>query len=137
MSVSFLPTVNAALNLTAAILLLLGYINIKRRNKSAHQRFMIAALSVSALFLISYLTYHSFAGSTPYPHHNWTRPVYFAILIPHSILAALQLPFILLMVWRAARREFEKHKRIARIIWPVWMFVSISGVLVYVMLYHF
>jgi len=100
-------------------------------------RIMVAALVVSILFFTSYLIYHSYAGSTPYQRYDWTRPLYFAILVPHSILAAVQLPFIFLMVWRASRKEFDKHKKIARWIWPVWMFVSISGVFVYLMLYHF
>ncbi len=137
MTILMLPTLNAALNLCASMLLLFGFISIKRKRRETHKKFMIAALLVSALFLTSYLIYHYFAGSTPYPHFDWTRPFYFAILIPHIILAAVQLPFILIMVWRAIRKEFDKHKKIARWIWPVWMFVSISGVLVYLMLYHF
>jgi uncharacterized membrane protein YozB (DUF420 family) len=132
-----LPTVNAILNTCAAILLLFGFINIKKKKPQVHIRFMISALAVSALFLISYVVYHYYAGSTPYPHFNWTRPLYFAILIPHIILAALQVPFILVMVWRAVQKQFDKHKKIARWVWPVWMFVSVSGILVYVMLYHF
>lgn len=97
---------------------------------------MIAALSVSALFLVTYVIYHAEVGSIPYPHHDWTRPVYFVILIPHVILAAVMVPFILTIVWRAWRGEFVKHKRLARFVWPVWLFVSISGVIIYLMLYR-
>ncbi len=137
MSISTLPTLNAVLNSCAAILLLLGFINIKKKKQQAHIRFMISALVVSAIFLSSYLIYHYYAGSTPYPHYNWTRPLYFSILIPHIILAALQVPLIVVMVWWAVRKQFDKHKKIARWVWPIWMFVSISGVMVYAMLYLF
>jgi uncharacterized membrane protein YozB (DUF420 family) len=137
MDISVLPSINATLNFCAAILLTFGFINIKRKNRDTHKKFMLAALFVSFLFLTSYLIYHAQAGSTPYPYHNWTRPFYFGILIPHIILAAAQTPFILAMVWFALGGRFDRHKRIARIIWPVWMFVSLSGVIVYFMLYHF
>lgn len=97
---------------------------------------MIAALSVSALFLISYVIYHAEVGSIPYPYHDWTRPVYFVILIPHVILAAVMVPFVLTTVWLAWREKFSTHRRLARIVWPVWFFVSISGVVIYMMLYR-
>ena len=136
-SMSFLPTLNALLNSTAAILLLFGFVNIKRKNRLVHKRFMIAALITSLLFLISYSYYHSHVGSTPYPHYNWSRPLYFSILLPHISGAALQTPFIVLLVWYAFKHRFERHKKLARWVWPVWMFVSVSGVIVYLMLYQF
>ncbi len=137
MDFGFLATVNAALNLTSATLLTIGYVNIKRGRRDTHRKFMLAALTSSALFLISYLIYHYTVGSVPYPRHDWTRPVYFAILIPHVLLAALMVPFILVAVNHALKQRFEKHRRIMRWIWPVWMFVSVSGMVVYSMLYHF
>lgn len=137
MSVSSLPTINALLNLTGTILLLLGYIAIKNNNQQRHRKIMMSALIVSALFLIFYLIYHSQAGSVPYMKFDWTRPIYFAILIPHIILAALMSPFIIFLVFRALKGQFDKHKKLAKWVWPVWMFVSVSGVLVYLMLYQF
>ena len=98
---------------------------------------MLAALSFSALFLICYLYYHSQVGSVPYERQDWTRPVYFAILVPHIILAALMAPFIIGTVWLAlGRGDFHAHARLARWVWPAWIFVSISGVAVYAMLYR-
>lgn len=136
MDFGFLATINAALNLTSATLLTIGYVNIKRGRQETHRKFMLAALTSSALFLVSYLIYHYAVGSVPYPRHDWTRPVYFAILIPHVLLAALMVPFILVAVRHALKQRFEKHRRIMRWIWPVWMFVSVSGIVVYLMLYH-
>ena len=97
---------------------------------------MTAALASSTLFLISYLIYHYSAGSVPYPHHDWTRPLYFAILIPHVILATFMVPFILMAVRHAWQGRFDRHKRLTRWVWPVWMFVSVSGVAIYLMLYQ-
>lgn len=131
-----LPLLNALLNAVSAALLMAGYVQIKRKKPEIHKRFMLAALSVSMLFLISYLVYHYNVGSVPYPHHDWTRIVYFAILIPHIILAPSMIPFILLAVWHAWRQNFQKHVRIVRWIFPVWMFVSLSGIVIYVMLYR-
>lgn len=136
MDYSILPSINAALNAISAILLTFGYVNIKRGHRDTHKKFMIAALISSALFLTTYLIYHNAVGSVPYPHHDWTRPLYFAILIPHVILAALMTPFIVIAVAHALKGRFEKHRRIVRWLWPVWMFVSVSGILVYVMLYQ-
>lgn len=136
MDFGFLATINAALNLTSATLLTIGYVNIKRGRQETHRKFMLAALTSSALFLVSYLIYHYAVGSVPYPRQDWTRPVYFAILIPHVLLAALMVPFILVAVRHALKQRFEKHRRTMRWIWPVWMFVSVSGIVVYLMLYH-
>lgn len=137
MNVSQLPTLNALLNLSAAVMLAAGFYHIKQGRQIVHKRFMIAALLFSAIFLVSYLIYHNEVGSIPYPKYDWTRAVYFAILIPHIILAAVMSPFIIVMVFFALKGEFFKHKRFAKWMWPIWMFVSISGVLVYLMLYRF
>jgi putative membrane protein len=130
-----LPTLNAALNSLSAIFLVLGYIKIKNSDQETHKKFMIAALISSALFLTCYLIYHYNVGSVLYPYHDWTRVLYYLILIPHIILATVMTPFILIAVWFALSKRYEKHKRIVRWVWPVWMFVSLSGVTIYVMLY--
>lgn len=136
MSVNDLATVNAILNGCATVLLLTGWIYIKRkRDRQTHKRVMIGAVVVSALFLTSYLIYHYYVGSVPYPYHDWTRPVYFAILIPHVILAAVMVPFILIALWWAFTSQFDRHVRVVRWVWPVWMFVSLTGVIIYLMLY--
>jgi len=134
-SVTDLPALNAALNFISAVLLSFGYANIRLGKQNIHKRFMIAALVSSALFLTSYLIYHNEVGSVPYPYQDWTRTVYLIVLIPHVILAAVMVPFILVMVWWAFTARFDRHRRIARWVWPVWMYVSISGVTVYLMLY--
>ncbi len=135
MNLTDLPTLNAILNSIGTIFLLIGYISIKKGNKEKHKKYMIAAVVTSALFLISYLTYHYMVGSVPYPYYDWTRTVYFVILIPHIILAALMAPFILYGLGMALKGNFEKHKKLMRFVWPVWIFVSVSGVVVYLMLY--
>ncbi len=137
MTVQDLPTLNATLNLISAILLIFGYVYIRSGDRAGHKKFMVAALISSALFLAFYLVYHAAVGSVPYPHHDWTRPLYFIILIPHIILAAVMTPFILIAVWHAFHASFDKHKKIVRWIWPVWMYVSVSGVMIYLMLYVF
>lgn len=136
MNVPFQATLNATLNLISAVLLLGGYVKIRRGDREGHRKYMIAALISSALFLLSYVIYHLQAGSVPYPYHDWTRILYFIILVPHVILAAVMVPFILLAVYYAIKERFDRHTRITRWLWPVWMFVSISGVVVYLMLYH-
>lgn len=130
-----LPTLNALLNAAASVFLLLGFFAIKRGDRVQHKKWMVIALIMSVLFLTSYLIYHYAVGSVPYPHHDWTRPIYFAILIPHVTLAALITPFILMIVRWAFMENFTKHKKLARIVWPVWMYVSVTGVIVYAMLY--
>ncbi len=136
MAVNDLPALNAIFNSISACLLLLGYLQIRRGNIRQHRRMMLFALVFSALFLTSYLVYHIHVGSVPYPHHDWTRSVYFSILIPHVVLAGLNAPFVLVVVWLALRGKFHTHRRLARWVWPVWMFVCISGVIIYVMLYR-
>ena len=131
-----LPALNAFLNGTATLLLLLGYRCIRRGRINTHRRLMLGALAASGLFLVSYLVYHFFVGSVPYPRRDWTRPLYFAILIPHIALAPTMLPFIGVVVWRALRGNFAEHRRLARWVWPVWIFVSLTGVIIYLMLYR-
>tara|TARA_B100001123_G_scaffold431457_1_gene552963 strand:+ start:2350 stop:2763 length:414 start_codon:yes stop_codon:yes gene_type:complete len=133
---SNLPTLNAALNALSAFLLIMGYREILRGERDRHRKWMIGALATSILFLISYLIYHWQVGSVPYPHHDWTRPVYFAILIPHIILAAVNVPLVLIVVRRAWRGDFERHRALAKWVWPSWIFVCVSGVAIYLMLYH-
>jgi len=133
---SSLPALNAALNSASAVLLVAGYVLIRRRRVAAHRACMLAALGVSTLFLISYLVYHYHAGSVPFTGTGWIRPVYFAILITHIILAAAILPMALVTAGRALRGRIEPHRRIARWTWPIWMYVSVTGVVIYVMLYQ-
>ncbi len=134
MSILDLPALNALLNSAGFVFLIIGYKNIKKGEKEIHKKFMFFALISSALFLVSYLIYHYNAGSVPYPEH-WSKVFYLIILIPHIILAALQAPFIIIAVIFALLGKFEKHKKLARWVLPVWLFVSVSGVTIYVMLY--
>ena len=137
MTVSMLPTVNAILNMTSAILLTLGWINIKRKRREIHKRFMLSAVAVSIMFLTSYLTYHFHVGSVPYPRHDFTRIIYFSILIPHTLLAISLLPLVIINLTLALKNKFSRHRRLARWVLPIWMYVSVSGVIIYFMLYHF
>lgn len=136
MSVRDLPTLNAALNATSAVLLLLGYRFIRRREITAHRACMLAAFAVSVIFLISYLTYHFQVGSVRFQGSGWIRGVYFTILITHTILAALVPPLAVVTLTRALRGQFERHRRLARWTFPIWLYVSVTGVVVYVMLYQ-
>ena len=136
MNLSDLPTLNALLNSISAIFLIFGYRYIRNGQQQSHKKMMISALVFSGLFLISYVIYHYNVPSTPYPYYDWTRPVYFTILIPHIILAAVMGPFIIAAVIFAIKEKVETHKKIVKWIWPVWMFVSVSGVLIYLMLYQ-
>jgi uncharacterized membrane protein YozB (DUF420 family) len=135
MNIMDLPTFNAIFNLISTFLLIRGRDLIKRDDRAGHKKYMIGALISSGLFLIFYTIYHAKVGSIPYPHYDWTRPVYFSILIPHIILAAVMGPFILMAVFFAFKEKFDKHLMIVRWIWPVWVFVSISGIMIFVMLY--
>lgn len=134
--ISDLPTVNATLNTISAILLTIGYVLIRQRRVEAHKRCMLAAFAVSVLFLISYVIYHANAGSTPFTRQGWIRPVYFTILISHIILAFVIVPLALRTLYLAWRERFEQHRRIAKITLPIWLYVSVTGVLIYLMLYH-
>lgn len=131
-----LPLLNAILNSLTAILLLAGWVQIKRGNKAAHKKIMVCAFTVSSVFLFCYLLHKFTVGPKLFPMHGWPRILYFFILIPHTILAVVNLPFILAAVYFAATGQFEKHKRLTRWVWPVWMYVSVTGVLVYLMLYR-
>jgi len=135
-SVDDLPTLNAILNGLAALLLTAGLIQIKRGHIETHRRFMIAAFTTSVLFLISYVTYHAQAGSRPFPGTGLWRTVYFVVLIPHIVLAAAVVPMALVTLRRGLARRDAAHKSIARFTLPVWLFVSVTGVIVYLMLYR-
>lgn len=135
-SISDLPTVNAALNAAAAILISAGVYFIKRKNIPAHKACMVSALGVSSLFLTSYLTYHYNVGNVRFTKEGWIRNVYFPLLISHTILAALILPMVLRTAFLAFKGRFRNHVRIAKWTFPAWMYVSVTGVVVYLMLYH-
>jgi uncharacterized membrane protein YozB (DUF420 family) len=133
---SVLPHLNATLNATSFVLLLSGYYFIRRKRVNAHRNCQIAALTTSVLFLIFYLTYHAHHGTTRFKGQGIARPIYFTILTTHTILAALIVPLVIITVLRAKRGDFLRHKAIARWTLPMWLYVSVTGVLVYLMLYH-
>ena len=132
---SVLPGVNATLNAIAGVLLASGYVAIRARRIAVHRACMLAAFCTSALFLASYLTYHFHSPVNPFQGHGAVRVVYFAVLISHIALAAAVVPLVLITLTRALRGRFERHRRIARWTLPVWLYVSVTGVLVYLMLY--
>jgi uncharacterized membrane protein YozB (DUF420 family) len=134
--IASLPAVNATLNAIAAVLLFCGYVMIRRRRIETHRKFMLAAFATSALFLVSYVVYHANIGSRPFTGQGPIRVVYFSILITHVILAAAVLPMALITLTHALRARFDRHRRIARWTWPIWMYVSVTGVIVYLMLYR-
>jgi putative membrane protein len=134
--ISDLPTVNAGLNLTSAVLIATGFYFIKQKNIRAHKVCMIAALVVSGLFLTSYLTYHYNVGSVRFTKQGWIRNVYFPLLLTHTVLAAVVLPMVLRTAFLALKGRFATHVRIARWTFPVWAYVSVTGVIVYLMLYR-
>jgi uncharacterized membrane protein YozB (DUF420 family) len=131
-----LPTVNALLNSTATVLLVLGFVFIKQKKIAQHRACMLGAVGVSALFLVCYLIHHAQVGSVPFRGPAALRPIYYAILIPHVILAATVVPMALVTVRRALKGNIEKHRPLARVTLPIWVFVSVSGVVVYLMLYQ-
>ena len=135
MTLADLPALNTILNATSAILLMIGFMHIKRGRIDAHRRVMLLAFAVSGLFLLSYVIYHAQIGSKPYPGVGVMRTIYFSILIPHVILAATVLPLALVTLARGLRMDVKRHRQIARITLPIWMFVSVTGVVVYLMLY--
>jgi len=137
MTFSDLPAVNASLNGLSAVFLGFGFYFIRRRKITAHRNCMIGALSSSVLFLISYLTYH-FQVRTVTRFHDpeWFRPIYLIILLTHTVLAMVIVPMVLITVSRALRQRFDQHKKIARWTWPIWMYVSVTGVLIYLLLYQ-
>jgi putative membrane protein len=134
--VAALPALNATLNGTSAVLLVVGWIAILRRRIGVHRACMLGAASVSVLFLISYVIYHSLAGSRPFTGQGVVRWVYFPLLISHIVLAAAMVPFVLTTLYRALSADFVRHARLARWTLPVWLYVSVTGVAVYWLLYH-
>lgn len=136
MTVTDLPALNATLNGISTILLVTGWVLIKRGERQKHRACMIAALVTSALFLTSYVIYHYNVGSVPFKGTGWIRTVYFAVLIPHVILAAAIVPPILITASRGLSAKYDKHRRIARWTLPLWLYVSVTGVIVYLMLYQ-
>ena len=130
------PVIDAALNATSAVLLLVGRSYIKRGRMAAHRAVMITALISSALFLTSYLYYHANVGSVRFQGQGWSRLVYFSILISHTILAVAIVPLVIITLSRALRERFDRHRKIARWTFPLWLYVSVTGVVIYVMLYH-
>ena len=127
---------NASLNAIATVLLIFGYVCIRQRRIAAHRAAMVAAFATSVLFLISYLIYHAHAGSRPFPGQGNIRVIYFVILITHIVLAATIPPLAGVTLWRAYRRRFDRHMKIARWTLPLWLYVSITGIVVYWMLYQ-
>jgi putative membrane protein len=132
--VSMLPALNAVINGTVSVLLITGVWFIKNGKQQQHRACMIAAFGLSALFLVSYVIYHSATESTPYGGEGWIRTVYFIILLTHIVLAAAILPLILITLSRALSKRFDKHRKIARITFPLWLYVSVTGVIVYLMI---
>jgi len=136
MSLHDLPAVNASLNAISGVLLLVAYAHIRARRIEQHRRFMIAAFATSSLFLVCYLVYHAQVGSVPFTRQGFVRPLYFTILITHVTLAATVVPLALVTLSRGLKARYPQHRRIARWTFPVWLYVSITGVLVYVLLYQ-
>ncbi len=142
MNIHDLPAVNASLNGLSAVFLSAGYIFIRRKNQMAHRNCMVAAFVTSVVFLACYLTYHGYLavvlhqGPTRFLHPLWFRPIYLTILLTHTVLAVVIVPLILVTLYRAKKERFELHKRIARWTWPLWMYVSVTGVIVYFLLYR-
>jgi uncharacterized membrane protein YozB (DUF420 family) len=137
------PHLNALLNATSGVFLVTGFYFIRNKQVSMHRACMLTAASISALFLVGYLTHHSLRtyyfglGPTRFTGEGIVRPVYFTILTSHTILAALVTPFVLLTLWRGLKGQYETHRKIARLVFPTWLYVSVTGVIVYLLLYHF
>jgi uncharacterized membrane protein YozB (DUF420 family) len=131
-----LPALNAVLNATSGLLIAAGWVLIRRGHRVAHKRVMLAAVACSALFLVSYLTYHYHVGSVRFQGQGPIRTVYFSILLTHTILAAAIVPLVLITVSHGLRERFDRHRRIARITLPLWAYVSVTGVVIYWMLYR-
>ena len=136
MTLTVLPTVNAVLNASAALAMLAGFVAIRRRRVAVHRACMLTAVGFSMLFLCSYVIYHVQAGSRPYGGGGWLRTLYLSILISHTVLAVAIVPLVSTTLYRALRAQFARHARLARFTFPVWLYVSVTGVVVYWMLYH-
>lgn len=130
------PAFNASLNATSAVLLMLGFASIKRRRPHQHAALMLAACAVSLAFLVSYLAYHARVGSVRFPGTGWVRPVYFAILLSHTVLAIVIVPLVARTLVLAFKKRLDAHRALARWTLPLWLYVSVTGVIVYLMLYH-
>jgi putative membrane protein len=131
-----LPHVNAVLNMLSTILLLIGFAFIRSGNREIHRKFMIAAIIVSAVFLACYLAYHFMAPIFKFPGTGWTIPAYYTLLISHVILAVAVTPMVMVTAWRSLNGRFEQHRAIARWTLPIWLYVTVTGVMIYVILYH-
>ncbi len=137
MTVHDLPAVNATLNGLSAIFLALGFVAIKRGNKTAHRNCMVAAFTTSVIFLACYLTYHALVKTvTHFVEPAWFRPIYLTILLTHTVLAVVIVPLVFMTLSRAVKQRFDLHKKIARWTWPIWMYVSVTGVVIYLLLYR-
>ncbi|MBL0155618.1 MAG: DUF420 domain-containing protein [Bryobacterales bacterium] len=136
MEIRYLPALNAALNTTATLLLLWGFVLIRRRNFDAHKKVMLAAFATSILFLVSYLIYHFNVGSVKFQKTGAIRTVYFSILLTHTVLAAAVAPMAAITLYRAWTNQLQRHRKLARITLPIWLYVSVTGVVVYWMLYQ-
>jgi uncharacterized membrane protein YozB (DUF420 family) len=142
MSIYDLPVVNASLNGLSAILLTAGFVCIRQKKITAHRNCMISAFCVSVIFLICYLTYHTYLavvlhkGPTRFLNPAWFKPIYITILLTHTVLAMVIVPLILITLFLALTGRFDKHRKIARLTWPLWMYVSVTGVIVYLLLYQ-
>jgi uncharacterized membrane protein YozB (DUF420 family) len=136
MDLTIFPTINALLNGLTAVLLLTGYYLIRQRKRALHKKIMLSAFSTSIVFLISYLYYHAHVGSVPFKGMGIIRPIYFTILISHTILAVVIVPMAIVTLVRGLSSRFDKHRKLARITLPIWLYVSVTGVVVYMMLYH-
>jgi uncharacterized membrane protein YozB (DUF420 family) len=134
--VSQLPHINASLNAVASVLLVVGRVQIARRHIAAHRAAMLGAVAVSLLFMVSYIGYHVSAPIFEFRGHGLVRPVYYMLLVSHVVLAAVAAPLVLATLWRGLHRDDVRHRRWARWTWPVWMYVSVTGVVVYLMLYR-
>lgn len=133
---SVFPAINATLNGTSAVLLVTAHRMIQLKRVATHRALMLAAVGTSTLFLISYLYYHWHVGSVHFQGHGWSRPLYFSILISHTILAATIVPLVIITLTWALRGRFDRHRAIARWTYPIWLYVSVTGVIIYLMLYH-
>jgi uncharacterized membrane protein YozB (DUF420 family) len=136
MSTEKLPLINAFFNSLSTICLILGYYSIRKKREEIHKKFMISAFVFSSIFLMGYLTYHFHHGSTVFPDLGWIKTLYLAILIPHVLLAVIMVPLILVTFFHAFKNNREKHRRLARITFPIWMYVSFTGVVIYLMVHQ-
>ena len=136
MPISYFPALDASLNATSALLLTIGYVFIRRGNVRAHKTCMLSAFVTSSLFLVCYLWYHAHHGVTRFPGQGAVRTFYFTLLTSHTVLAVVIVPLVVVTLGRAWRRMFDRHRRIARWTLPLWIYVSVTGVVVYWMLYH-